>query len=161
MDNPPRRVTSHIKSPTGHWATRRGAFGLLNERQSVEGNDRPGPILFDCGNRILLKRGRGPSLSYAVLLLLNNVNAANHHAWRLDTQSVPFRRAPMTPVDGNAWDWAGFVYLPLDSRITRRSAVGFSGPSAWLSISSHATRATNDSRDKSACVCKQRSGNTT
>jgi hypothetical protein len=40
--------------------------------------------------------------------------------------------------DQTKWHWAGFVYLPLDSRGTRRSAIGFSSPSARLSISSHA-----------------------
>ena len=41
--------------------------------------------------------------------------------------------------DQTKWHWAGFVYLPLDSRVTRRSTVGFPSPSARFSISSHAT----------------------
>jgi cytochrome c oxidase subunit 2 len=39
----------------------------------------------------------------------------------------------------NQWHWAGFVSLPLDSRVPRRSAVGLSSPSARLGISSHVT----------------------
>ena len=43
-----------------------------------EYSDPPRPqFLFDCGNRILSKCGRSPMLGYAVLLRLNNVNAAN------------------------------------------------------------------------------------
>jgi hypothetical protein len=56
-----------------------------------EGYDPSWPqFLFDCGNRILPKRCRSPMLGHAVLLCLNNVNAANQTPTHFDCSAILF-----------------------------------------------------------------------
>ena len=87
-------------------------------------------MLFDCGNRILSKRGRSPMLGYAVLLRLNNVNAANQmpaHGARLWSDWLALQyyfRPELITVSALPWLTPGqsFLFGPCSSLPTIYSA---------------------------------------
>jgi hypothetical protein len=49
--------------------------------------------------------------------------------WRTGSLPSTLKNVRRVLHDQTKWHWAGFAYPPLDSRVTWRSAVGFSSPS--------------------------------